>query len=78
MANNIQCVYNPNPQNPLHCYEISWERVFKDTNTNTRWDVNEFPIRISRLTTKQRTQAFCEKHGIPFPISNQELQAVGR
>jgi len=66
MSNNAQCVYTSNPYNPLYCYEISWERIFKDTNINTRWNVNEFPVRISRLTTREKAKAFCEKHNIPF------------
>ena len=67
MANKCACVFRTNLYNPDFCYEISWERVYKDTSQSTRWDVNEFPVRISRLTTSQKAKVFCQKHNIPFP-----------
>ncbi len=79
MSNGAQCTYKPNPFSPRYCYEISWERMFRDKNTNTKWEVNEFPVRISRLTTKEKAKAFCEKHKIPFPVSgHQNLQRAKR
>lgn len=77
MADNCTCVFRENPDNPSYCYEISWERPFKDTNQSTHWDVNEFPVRIARLTTKDKAKLFCQKHGIPFP-ENQKVMASGR
>jgi len=69
MSSKCACVFKANPYNPDFCYEISWERPFKDTNPTTKWEVNEFPVRISRLTTYQKAKVFCQKHDIHFPAS---------